>query len=33
MKAMKGFIFEQSDDEFYTSHLGLALVGLCIKPL
>ncbi len=22
---------EQSDDEFYTSHSGLALVGLCIN--
>ena len=28
---MKRFIIEQSDDEFYTSHSGLALVGLCIN--
>ncbi|OKY74992.1 MAG: hypothetical protein BM485_11225 [Desulfobulbaceae bacterium DB1] len=28
---MKRFTFEQSDDEFYTSHSGLALVGLCIN--
>lgn len=28
---MKRFILEQSDDEFYTSHSGLALVGLCIN--
>jgi len=28
---MKHFILEQSDDEFYTSHSGLALVGLCIN--
>ena len=28
---MKRFIIEQSDDEFYTSHSGLALIGLCIN--
>jgi len=28
---MKRFIIEQSDHEFYTSHSGLALVGLCIN--
>jgi len=28
---MKRFILEQSNDEFYTSHSGLALVGLCIN--
>jgi len=28
---MKRFILEQSDDEFYTSHSGLALIGLCIN--
>ena len=28
---MKRFILEKSDDEFYTSHSGLALVGLCIN--
>jgi hypothetical protein len=28
---MKRFIIEQSDDEFYTSHSGLALAGLCIN--
>jgi len=28
---MKRFILEQSDNEFYTSHSGLALVGLCIN--
>lgn len=28
---MKRFIVEQSDEEFYTSHSGLALVGLCIN--
>ena len=28
---MKRFILEQSDDEFYTSHSGMALVGLCIN--
>lgn len=28
---MKRFILEQSDDEFYTSHSGLALTGLCIN--
>ena len=28
---MKHFIIEQSDTEFYTSHSGLALVGLCIN--
>lgn len=30
---MKRFILEQSNDEFYTSHSGLALVGLCINKL
>lgn len=30
---MKSFIIEQSDKEFYTSHSGLALVGLCINKL
>lgn len=28
---MKKFIIEQSNDEFYTSHSGLALIGLCIN--
>lgn len=28
---MKRFIIEQSDEEFYTSHSGLALAGLCIN--
>ena len=28
---MKRFILEQSDDEFYTSYSGLALIGLCIN--
>jgi len=28
---MKRFILEQSDDEFYTSHSGLALAGLCMN--
>jgi hypothetical protein len=28
---MKHFTLEQSDDEFYTSHSGLALAGLCIN--
>jgi hypothetical protein len=28
---MKRFILEQSDDECYTSHSGLALIGLCIN--
>lgn len=28
---MKSFIIAQSDKEFYTSHSGLALVGLCIN--
>ncbi len=28
---MKRFIIEQSNEEFYTSHSGLALVGLCIN--
>ena len=28
---MKRFILEQSDDEFYTSHSGLALAGLCLN--
>jgi len=28
---MKRFILEKSDDEFYTSHSGLALAGLCIN--
>ena len=28
---MKRFILEQSDKEFYTSHSGLALVGLCLN--
>jgi len=28
---MKRIIIEQSDDEFYTSHSGLALAGLCIN--
>ena len=28
---MRRFILEQSDDEFYTSHSGLALAGLCIN--
>lgn len=30
---MKQFIIEQSDKEFYTSHSGLALVGLCMNKL
>lgn len=28
---MKRLILEQSDDEFYTSHSGLALAGACIN--
>lgn len=28
---MKRFILEQSESEFYTSHSGLALVGLCLN--
>lgn len=28
---MKRFILEQSDDEFYTSHSGLALAGVCLN--
>ena len=28
---MKRFIVEKSEDEFYTSHSGLALVGLCLN--
>ncbi len=28
---MKRFVLEQSDTEFYTSHSGLALVGLCLN--
>lgn len=30
---MKRFIIEQSDKEFYTSHSGLVLIGLCINKL
>ena len=30
---MKRFLIEQSDKEFYTSHSGLALVGLCLNKL
>jgi hypothetical protein len=30
---MKHFIIEQSNKEFYTSHSGLALVGLCMNKL
>lgn len=30
---MKRFIIEKSDDEFYTSHSGLALIGLCLNRL
>ena len=30
---MKRFIIDQSDKEFYTSHSGLALVGVCINEL
>jgi hypothetical protein len=30
---MKRFIIAQSDKEFYTSHSGLALVGLCVNKL
>jgi hypothetical protein len=32
-EAMKHFIIEQSNKEFYTSHSGLALVGLCMNKL
>ena len=28
---MKRFIIEKSDDEFYSSHSGLALIGLCMN--
>ena len=28
---MKRFIIEQSDTEFYTSHSGLSLIGLCLN--
>lgn len=31
MKKLKRFILEKSKDEFYTSHSGLALVGLCLN--
>ena len=31
--SMKRFIIEQSDKEFYTSHSGLALVGLCLNRM
>ena len=30
---MKRFIITQSDKEFYTSHSGLALAGLCVNEL
>ena len=30
---MKQFIIAQSKKEFYTSHSGLALVGLCLNKL
>jgi hypothetical protein len=30
---VKRFIIAQSDREFYTSHSGLALVGLCVNKL
>ena len=30
---MRRFIIAQSDKEFYTSHSGLALVGLCVNKL
>ena len=30
---MKQFVLEQSKKEFYTSHSGLALVGLCLNKL
>ena len=30
---MKRFILEQSDSEFYTSHSGLALIGLCVNTI
>ncbi len=28
---MRRFIIEQSQEEFYSSHSGLALVGLCLN--
>ena len=28
---MKRFIIEKSEDEFYTSHSGMALIGLCLN--
>jgi hypothetical protein len=28
---MKGFIIEKSEDQFYTSHSGAALIGLCLN--
>lgn len=28
---MKRFIIEKSEDEFYTSHSGIALIGLCLN--
>lgn len=31
MKKLKRFFLEKSKDEFYTSHSGLALVGLCLN--
>lgn len=31
MKKLKRFFIEKSKDEFYTSHSGLALVGLCLN--
>ena len=30
---MKQFIIAQSKKEFYTSHSGLAMVGLCLNKL
>ena len=28
---MKRFIIEKSEDEFHTSHSGMALIGLCVN--
>ena len=30
---MKRFVIEQSEDEFYTSHSGTALIGLCLNRM
>lgn len=32
MKKLKRLLIEKSKEEFYTSHSGLALGGLCVNP-